>query len=56
MSDFSELLGPKICEELGNKTLKNLVLRNASGDVERAKKNISIMQNYIEDFDSELSK
>lgn len=56
MSDCSTFLGPKICEELGNKTLKILVLRNAEGDVEKAKNNISIIRNFINNFESYLSK
>lgn len=57
MSSFSDILGPKICEELGDKsrTLKNLIFRTAESDVEQARNNIAKMQAFISDFATQLS-
>jgi len=55
MSEMAFILSSKICEELKCKSIKTLVLRNPTGDIEQAKNNIALMQAFRDNLTTKMS-
>lgn len=50
MENFAAILAPRISEALDNKCIKTLILRNSERDMNKAKKNISLMHTFVDNL------
>jgi hypothetical protein len=55
MEEMTFMLAGKVGEELRNKSIKTLILRNPDGDINQAQNNVALMQGFKDHLANNLS-
>jgi hypothetical protein len=55
MEEMTFMLAGKVGEELRNKSIKTLILRNPDGDINQAQNNVALMQSFKDHLSNNLS-